>query len=307
MQASPSFRFVLLVTAAVTAAALMSPLEASATSARCLGKKATIVGTARADVLKGTPRADVIAGLGGNDTVKGLGGKDRICGGDGRDTLIGGAGGDLLLGGEGNDTLLGQDGYDILFGGEGNDTFNGGENFDLASFFFAPAAVQADLSTGTATGEGADTLTGVEDLEGSRFDDSLTGDAGENFFYPGEGNDTIDGGDGTTDRVYFFGSSSAVTVDLVAGTATGQGSDSLTGIEEVYGSPLDDMITGDAGPNSLFGGPGNDTISGAAGDDKLYGGAGDDSLDGGDGTDALDGGAGTDTCLNGESNTSCEA
>jgi uncharacterized delta-60 repeat protein len=61
---------------------------------RCLGKKATIVGTAGRDLLTGTPHRDVIAALGGADEVRGLGGPDLICGGKGGDRLFGGAGRD---------------------------------------------------------------------------------------------------------------------------------------------------------------------------------------------------------------------
>lgn len=63
---------------------------------RCLGHKATIVGTSGRDDLIGTPRRDVIAALGGADKVRGLGGADLICGGPGRDTLAGGAGRDRI-------------------------------------------------------------------------------------------------------------------------------------------------------------------------------------------------------------------
>ncbi|HET7455600.1 MAG TPA: hypothetical protein VFJ76_08770 [Solirubrobacterales bacterium] len=63
---------------------------------RCLGKKATIVGTARPDRLTGTPHRDVIAGLGGADEVRGLAGPDLICGGKGRDRIFGGAGKDQV-------------------------------------------------------------------------------------------------------------------------------------------------------------------------------------------------------------------
>ena len=291
-------RLVLFVVLA-TGAALTLPQIASAAAPRCFGKKATIVGTTKADHIKGTARADVIVGLGGNDVIKGLGRGDRICGGEGSDKLIGGDRGDALVGEAGNDTLSGGGGSDGLFGGAGNDTFNGGTGFDLASYFFAPSGVQADLTAGTATGgEDTDALTGIEDLEGSLFDDTLTGNSGENFFFPGEGNDTVNGGGGTTDRVDFFFSLNAVVVDLTAGTATGEGTDTLTGIGQVFGSRHDDTITGDADANTLLGGPGNDTISGADGDD---------TLDGGDGSDTLDGGIGTDTCTTGETVTNCEA
>jgi uncharacterized delta-60 repeat protein len=63
---------------------------------RCLGKKATIVGTAGRDELTGTPHRDVIAALGGADEVRALGGPDLICGGKGKDKLLGGPGKDLV-------------------------------------------------------------------------------------------------------------------------------------------------------------------------------------------------------------------
>jgi uncharacterized delta-60 repeat protein len=59
---------------------------------RCMGRKATIVGTRRADALNGTGHRDVIAALAGNDHVKGRGGNDLICGGAGHDRIDGGPG-----------------------------------------------------------------------------------------------------------------------------------------------------------------------------------------------------------------------
>ena len=60
------------------------------------------------------------------------------------------------------------------------------------------------------------------------------------------------GGD-TRDGVDFFFSPQAVVVDLTAGTATGDGTDTLAGIGQVFGSRHDDTITGDANANSLYG------------------------------------------------------
>jgi len=294
-------RAILFLVLATCAAFTLSPV-ASAAAPKCLGKKATIVGTARADHIKGTAHADVIVGLGGADTIEGLAGGDTICGGNGNDTLVGSAGNDLLAGDAGNDTLSGGKGYDTLWGGAGNDSFDGGPSFDVVHFWFSPTGVRADLAAGTATGEGTDTLAGIEDLEGSRFDDTLIGDDGPNWFYSTPGNDTMDGGGSLHDRVVFYYSPAAVTVDLTVGTATYEGSSTdsvtLSGIEDVLGSQNDDTISGDAGPNGLWGGAANDTILGADGDDYL---------DGGNGTDTLDGGNGTDTCKNGETNTNCEA
>jgi Ca2+-binding RTX toxin-like protein len=71
--------------------------------ARCMGKRANIVGTRSADHLNGTPRRDVIAALGGDDVVRGRGGNDLICGGRGNDDMAGGPGRDRLAGGPGRD------------------------------------------------------------------------------------------------------------------------------------------------------------------------------------------------------------
>jgi Ca2+-binding RTX toxin-like protein len=95
-------------------------------SARCEGKRATIVGTARGEVIRGTARRDIIAALGGRDTVRGRGGADLICLGAGADRGFGGPGRDRILGQGGPDRLLGQAGPDVLLGGAGRDVLLGG-------------------------------------------------------------------------------------------------------------------------------------------------------------------------------------
>lgn len=72
-------------------------LRGGSDHSRCLGKKATIVGTAGRDELIGTPHRDVIAALGGADEVRGLAGDDLICGGKGKDRLLGGPGRDEVV------------------------------------------------------------------------------------------------------------------------------------------------------------------------------------------------------------------
>ncbi|HEY3021436.1 MAG TPA: hypothetical protein VGJ32_14660, partial [Solirubrobacteraceae bacterium] len=91
------------------------------TATRCAGRRATKVGTARADTIAGTRNRDVIAALGGNDNVRGLAGNDLICGGAGDDRLNGGPGNDTLRGEAGNDRLTDHAGRDRLSGGAGND------------------------------------------------------------------------------------------------------------------------------------------------------------------------------------------
>lgn len=71
-------------------------LVGGADRTRCLGHKATIVGTGKADEITGTAHRDVIAALGGKDKVRALGGPDLICGGKGLDSLGGGPGRDMV-------------------------------------------------------------------------------------------------------------------------------------------------------------------------------------------------------------------
>jgi hypothetical protein len=92
----------------------------------CHGRRATLVGSAEADVLIGTVGDDVIHGRGGDDRLRGRGGNDVLCGGTGQDTLRGGAGNDQLFGDQEDDTLEGGAGEDTCDGGEGTDTHAGG-------------------------------------------------------------------------------------------------------------------------------------------------------------------------------------
>jgi uncharacterized delta-60 repeat protein len=97
----------------------------------CLGRPATIVGTAAADRLRGTSRADVIVALGGADRIAALGGDDLVCAGGGDDVVTGGAGADVLRGESGRDHLIGGRGRDRLTGGAGADRLVGGPGRDL--------------------------------------------------------------------------------------------------------------------------------------------------------------------------------
>ena len=97
---------------------------------RCAGRRATKVGTSKADRIRGTRKRDVIVGLGGKDRITGLGGKDIVCGGGGPDRISGGKKGDLLRGGPGNDRILGGAGNDRLFGESGKDRLSGSAGKD---------------------------------------------------------------------------------------------------------------------------------------------------------------------------------
>ena len=90
-------------------------------SARCQGRRATIVGTDRGERLRGTRRRDVIVARGGRDVIVGGGGSDVVCAGAGRDRVQTGDGDDHVGGGGGADLLDGDDGDDTIVGGPGAD------------------------------------------------------------------------------------------------------------------------------------------------------------------------------------------
>jgi Ca2+-binding RTX toxin-like protein len=93
------------------------------------------------------------------------------------------------------------------------------------------------------------------------------------------GADVITGGDGS-DTASYAGSAAGVTVNLATGAASGGDAegDTLSGVENLFGSAQNDALTGDAGANTLSGGAGDDVLAGGAGADTLKGGAGNDSF-----------------------------
>lgn len=165
----------------------------------------------------------------GNDILNGFGGNDEIFGYGGNDVLTGGAGNDVISGGDGNDILLGDDGNDILKGGAGD---------DRAGYITAKSAVTVDLRILTAQntgGAGSDTLSSIESVGGSNFNDTIDGNKAGNLLIGGLGDDKLDGHEGA---------------DRLLG---GLGHDTLTG-----GTGGDNFIF-DAAPNLNT--PSTDTIT----------------------------------------------
>jgi Ca2+-binding RTX toxin-like protein len=267
-----------------------------------------LFGGAGNDTINGGAGNDTISGGGGNDTISG-GGGGQIFGGDGNDTISGGSviyEGSDIYGGSGDDIIDSGDGTDILRGGAGADVLIGGGGTDAASYYGTSGAVTVNLQTGTGIGGEAqgDTLSGIEDVTGGKGGDKLTGDAGANVLAGYEGNDTLAGGGGAdhlvggvgndllrgdagadhlagglgSDTVTYWGTDTAVTVNLRTGTASGgdaQG-DSLDSVENVNGSKGGDSLTGNSSANLLAGYEGNDTLQGEDGTDILAGGTGAD-------------------------------
>lgn len=155
---------------------------------------------AGADTADGAAGDDTILGEAGADSLLGAAGNDRLYGGADADRLYGGIDNDYLDGGAGTDRLYGGSGRDTLVGGEGNDSLVGGQGVDFADYSASNAAVQVNLNDALAETGGhaaGDTLTGIEGIIGSAFNDSLVGNSDANIIDGGADADTIVGGYGS--------------------------------------------------------------------------------------------------------------
>lgn len=266
------------------------PLVAMAGTPKCFGRTPTIVGTPNKDKLVGTDEADVIMGLEGRDVIRGKEGNDRICGDGGsqgrRDRIFGGPDNDRLAGQLGADLIKGQDGRDRLFAGIG-----GGE--------------------------------WPNELQGGSGDDRLIGGSAGDLFWMGPGDDVAvgheDNNSNLSDALYFTNLNHGVKVNMTTHTVTGEGHDTIRGIDEVHGSLHSDVLIGDEDKNYLWGECADpyayctqrphrgsrDVIRGKGGDDVLDGRAGPDRVLGGSGDDLVFGGFGHDSCK-GEDVNECE-
>lgn len=181
---------------------------------------------------------------------------------------------------------------------QNKECFNVGYSIDWASYSDATAAVTVDLAAGTATGgAGTDTLQELENGQGSKFGDTLTGNDGDNSLDGGAGNDALDGGAGLDTLKGGAGNDSYVVDDAgdVIDENLNQGSDkvsssvtyslsdnvenlTLTGLSVINGTGNGqaNALTGNTAANQLKGGAGNDTLDGKQGKDTLNGGAGND-------------------------------
>jgi uncharacterized delta-60 repeat protein len=214
-----------------------------------------------------------------------------------------------LRGGDGNDTLIGDWTSNYLEGGLGNDTLVGAPNAasdygdDVASYMHAADGVTVSLSVGTlgsgnsldlpastpygtSTGaDGQDTLIFIENVIGSEHDDTLIGNAKENWFQGRGGADSIVGSDGilsgggqAIDTLSYEDQSAGVTVDLSAQTMSGGDAvDHFSGIEGVDGTNFADTLIGNTDTVTQIGGQGV-TLYGS---NWFMGNGGDDIIDGG--------------------------
>ncbi|MDH4109610.1 MAG: hypothetical protein OEW35_14975, partial [Gammaproteobacteria bacterium] len=262
----------------------------------------TIVGDGANDLIDGADGNNIILGGFGSDEITTLGGSDVIIGDNGLldyragllirttdadessgagDQIQAGAGRNVVLGGAGGDTITTGDGDDIVVGDHGEVYFVGGEL----------RHVRSSLTD----------LGGVDNIDAGDGDNLVVAGQGGDFVTTGLGSDLVfgDGGDITFDA---FG---AIQVAMSVGLADGG----------------NDMLSVDAGNNTVIGGFGTDTITALGGNDIIIGdnglldftasllihttdlseatGAG-DQIQAGTGSNVVLGGAGGDTITTGD-------
>ncbi len=273
-----------------------------------------------------------------------VGGDDFIVGGAGNDNLFGevrfgsltgvSGGNDIIFGGNGDDELRGQTGDDYLDGGSGNDTIDGGTGNDWVSYLTAQDGVTVNLGAGlqNTLGAGTDTLLDLENVEGSRYGDTLRGNgqaniidgaAGDDFLFSGGGADELFGGLGNdtlsvarqgddiahggmgNDLFFATGGSNILIGGSGSDTVTYQTAGNAVQINltlntaGVTGGGSDDLLgienaTGSAFDDTVLGDPGANVLSGGGGADLMQGRGDDDTMNGEAGVDTMSGGGGND-------------
>jgi Ca2+-binding RTX toxin-like protein len=156
------------------------------------------------DLLLGEQGDDTLDGGTGSDLLIGGKGNDVLFGRNDQDILIGGSGDDLLYGGTNQDVLVGTSGSDTLYGGAGGDRLSG---YDIMPGTSKADALANNLVTDPATAQElvTDLNDFVATNLGNRITPELVGrvkwnlenydgtDLGDDVIYGGDGNDSIYG------------------------------------------------------------------------------------------------------------------
>ena len=215
-----------------------------------------------------------------------------------------------------NWTFDGGAGNDYIEGGPGDDTIVGGTGSDTVSYAAAPALAVVDPVTLVTTlvgitvdlrqtgpqntvVAGIDTLSGVENIIGTLYNDTLTGDANANVIEGLSGADIINGGGGDDTIVDVIG---ADTINGGAGTDTirlratsadlnAMTDAALTNVEAIDASKAVAGVIVSLGLQTegftFTGSAFADTFTGTGAADTIVGVVGADTINGGGGTDTI--------------------
>ena len=300
-----------------------------------------LIGSLFSDTITGNLSNNFLSGGSGNDTIFGTAGSDVIEGGVGTDTanysaltnvVTLRALGVLSKGALGTDTLIGVEsiiGSSLL-----------GDTVDLSGASVAPATgTVANLTSGVVTVNGTAplpltfTVSQFENVIGSGFADTITGNISSNSLSGGGGNDTFFGSAGSdtingglaNDTANYSALTNVVTLRALGVLSKGAlGTDTLIGVESIIGSSLlgdtvdlsgasvapatgtvANLTSGVVTVNGTAPLPLTFTVSqfenviGSGFADTITGNISSNSLSGGGGNDTISGGNGADTITGG--------
>ncbi len=268
------------------------------------GDALTVSGTGAADTISLSVSAgtltvtvngsdDVFAASAVNSIlIDASGGGDAITLGAGviGSQILAGAGDDTITGGAGNDTVLGEGGDDsyVFVNSWGTDVIleedsGGDDTMDFSAVTSSLAVVIGALSVSDGSNSAIHGANDVENVVGGSGDDTFI------FLDNASTTGTLDAGAGTNTLLYSQ-YTTAVTVNLTAGTGTGAGS--VLNFQNVSGGSGNDTLTGTAGANRITGNSGDDVLNGGDGDDAYIfaDGWGSDTINetAGQGSDSVD-------------------
>jgi Ca2+-binding RTX toxin-like protein len=133
----------------------------------------------------------------------------------GNDTFTGSSVGDVIMYGNnlGNDKIFGLGGNDYIQGSDGKNMYDGGKGdedvltWSNVTYEAGMKGVKVDLVKGEAVNPWGkdDTITGIEDVRGTKFADTFVGSNRDEQFDGLGGNDTFTGGKGVDRFEFGFG------------------------------------------------------------------------------------------------------
>ena len=218
---------------------------------------------------------------------------EQVVGSDYNDWLIGGSTGVEFNAGTGNETMIGGTGnvtFDIRTHNPGSnfsDYIAGGSGYNILNYSGAPGPVNVNMATETTSNYygGTDYFSNIQEVLGSAYNDALTasstsalfnGEGGNNTMVGGAGNDLFElwsDGPGTDNSNYINGgggintldysqSPGPVNVNLMTGQSSNYygGTDYFSNIQDVVGSPFNDVLVANGAGTVLSGEGGNDTF-----------------------------------------------
>jgi len=285
------------------------------------------------------PVQGILSAQGGAGTGSALTDPITLYGGEQSDVLIGGQGADAFDGYDGSDSVLGMGGADEVqaYAGPGNsESIDGGAGVDDLEVDSA-SGVRVDLAIAGPQSPGSGgtlSLSGIENVVGTEFNDVLRGDGASNTLAGSLGNDVLEGRNGVDTLVGSAGADSlfvrdggadsadcgpdidTVTADaaLVDGlsqcenvlfprvTGPGGGGPNVPGVMPGRCRGRQATITGTNAGETIKGTRGRDVIVAHGGNDTVKALDRNDIVCGGRGEDRLDGGRGNDGLSGGTGN-----